>query len=125
MSDIVRDHLPIIRKASFNLLYQTGSWKIQSFKNILNEAAWLPKKLTLSKDKIEVYDDRFPKDISRCSVHLLAATSQDQNVIAKVSKLHEVGVIHIGDLVLLHEELINIWRKITPSGLKSVLASLR
>ena len=49
---------------------------------------------------------------------MLASASKSTNVMSKVEKLNEIGIIHIGDLVLLDEDLVKIWKKVTQSGIK-------
>lgn len=113
-----------IRKATYNLVYQTRSWKAASFQQILSEAAWLPRKIGLSKSQISVRSKDYPGDLGRCSVFMLAASSKSPNVISKIEKLNEIGIVHISDLVLLEEALVPIWKKVTQSRIKEELKFL-
>ena len=90
--------LQLTREAIINIRL----WS-DTFKNKLwSQTAELPRSLKISKERIFLDNDTFPKKIKKLSVFTLCTLQFSPSEIEKIEKLHLFGLRNIGNLVLLN-----------------------
>lgn len=103
---------PAINNLTIDLLKQTYKWQNTSFDQIYKLVSELPRKLKVSKMRIDIKEKDYPTDVLKLSVYILSSTTENRNVISKIDILHRLGLRRIQDLILFNTNCRGIFKDI-------------
>ena len=86
-------------------------WKQDTYDKIYSLATQLPRRLLLTDRPVDLLDNNYPKSVLKLSLFTLVKLTNSSFIARKYSVLHDTGLRHVGDLILLHRHLRNVMFK--------------
>ena len=95
---------------TIDLIQNLKKWQNLSFDQIFQLVSETPRRFKLSKERINLDNEDFPKDLLRLSIFVLSSFTTNSNLIKKIELLHRYGLRRLQDLILFQKHFRPVFK---------------
>jgi hypothetical protein len=98
-----------ISRCSSSARFRLGGWKAETFRKIYALCNELPRYLKICDKRVDLLSEDYPDTIKALSIFSLFVLTNNTSLRKKFYVLHEIGIRHIGDIILMSPNIYQLF----------------